>query len=171
MEDIIQASPPTQECKKKLHGWSFVKFPVIAACILLAPSSSPSSWIHSFIARIGTWERERERDHKLGWQFLLHATFNDWERNWNECRNIRPQQKAKKNALETFTKFLIKMGNAEIQTVIVKEEPLHVLSSSSSRWIVKALKICNMKFLKTADAWDSRNYYCCERLCLARFKP
>jgi hypothetical protein len=62
-------------------------------------------------------------------------------------------KKAKKNALETFTKFLIKMGNAEIQTVIVKEEPLHALSSSSSsRWIVKALKICDMKFLKTAAA-------------------
>jgi hypothetical protein len=99
----------------------------------------------------------------------VHATINDWERNSNEYRNIRPQQKAKKNTLETFTKFLIKMGNAEIQTAIVKEEPLHALSSSTSRWIVKALKICDMKFLKTAAAWDSRNYYCCVRFCLARF--
>jgi hypothetical protein len=44
------------------------------------------------------------------------------------------------------------MGNAEIQTAIVKEEPLHALLSSTSRWIVKALKICDMKFLKTAAA-------------------
>jgi len=95
----------------------------------------------------------RERERSQTWlTILVHATINDRERNSNECRNIRPQQKAKKNALETFTKFLIKMGNAEIQNVIVKEEPLHALSSSSSRWIVKALKICDMKFLKTAAA-------------------
>ncbi len=54
--------------------------------------------------------RERERDHKLGWQFLVHATINDWERNSNECRNIRPQQKAKKNALRNFYKILDQNG-------------------------------------------------------------
>jgi hypothetical protein len=56
-------------------------------------------------------ERERERERSQTWlTILVHATINDWERNSNECRNIRPQQKAKKNALRNFYKILDQNG-------------------------------------------------------------